>query len=287
MFSKVALRICILPAIGLAAPASAAVVIGTGAFGLSSNVKVLNTVGVTVGPVAAVSGTTPPGYDIDGSLASLATSTDLGVVTLVSAGLDISTGLITTNATANGTTLFDTTSGSGFAQINDLDVGLFTRLFGITTTTLGLSADTITSRTTVTRIGNINTLVGESVLSNLNLSVLGLLDFSLGANAQVAPNFVALDALGLRIILNEQTSFTNGSTFESLVTNALRINFNNFILGGRTLTGDLIVGQSRASIDVSAAAVPEPAVWLQLLAGFGLTGMIVRSRRGQLQRVVA
>jgi hypothetical protein len=285
MIKKAGFCLVFAPLFFAASPTTAAVLIQSGAYGLSSTVKVINTVGVTVGPVAAVNGATSPGYNIDGTVASVAADVDLGVVSLVAAGLSIDTGLITTNATANGTTPLDTSSGSGFARVDNLGVNLFTRLFGITTNAIGLTADTITSQTSVVRVGNINTLTGQSVLSNLNLSVLSLLDLNLGVNAQVAANTVALDALGLKITLNEQSSFNDGNGFQSLITNALRLNFNNYLLGGRALTGDIIIGHSEASILVDP--LPEPGVWLQLIAGFGATGMVVRTRRSQARPATA
>jgi hypothetical protein len=154
-------------------------------------------------------------------------------------------------------------------------------VLGVTTTTLGLTADTITSQTSVVRIGEINTLVGSSVFSNLSLTVLGVPTLSLGVNAQVGANFAAYDLLGLKVTLNEQQASSNGSSFQSLVTNALQINCSDFLTGGRTVTGDVIIGQSRASTDFSPLdPLPEPAIWLQLITGFGLTGMVVRKRRG-------
>lgn len=278
MTSRTKLALGAVAGLCAAVPAAGATTISTGAYGVFSDVRVLNTVGVTVGPVAAVSGTTAPGYNIDGSVAAVASTVDLGILSLVSAGLQIGTGVILSNASANGTTPLDTSSGSSLVVVDDLAVSLFTRLLGITTTTLGLGADTITSQTQVVRIGEINTLTGQSILSNLNLTVLGIPTLSLGANAQVGPNFVAYDLLGLTVVLNEQIATTSGNT-QSLVTNAIRIGFNDFLLGGRTLTGNLIIGQSRASITaMPTIAVPEPGVWLQMIAGFGLTGLLVRRR---------
>lgn len=259
-----------------ALPAAALTTISSSAFGLSSNVKVINTVGVTVGPVAGVSGTTSPGYTLSGGVASVNSSVGLGVVSLVTAGLQLGTGVINTAASANGTTPVDTSTGSGSAVVNNLGINLFTSLFGVPTTALGLTATTLQSQTQVVRIGDAATLLGQSQFSNLSLSVLGLNVLSLGANATVAPNFLAYDLLGLRILLNEQQLSTDGNGVQTLLTNALRINFNNFLLGGRTLTGDVIVSQSVASIDIDA--VPEPAAWVQLIAGFGALGLVLRRR---------
>lgn len=265
-----------------ASSASALTTVSSGAFGVFSSVRVVSTLGIDVGPISSVSGSASPGFDVDSSVVSLGTEVDLGVLTLVRAGLGINTGVLASSASANGTLPGDTTAGAAQASVNDVDLGLFTSLFGVTTTTLGLTADTITSRSTVTRVGDTATLTGQSVFENLDLSLLGLLDFSLGANAEVVPNFVAFDLLGLTITLNEQSITGNGLTERGIITNAFHLVFDNYILGGRALTGDLIIGQSRASISIDPSvggAVPEPGVWLQMIAGFGLVGLAVRRRR--------
>lgn len=258
-------------------PATAATVISSSAFGLSSTVKVINTVGVTVGPIGAVSGTTPPGYANIGGVASANATVDLGVVSLVSAGLQLGTGVIATSASANGTTPADTSAGSASADVDDLNLRLFTSVLGVSTTTLGLTADVLRSQTQVVRIGQSATLLGQSSFSNLSLSLFGLPLLALGADAQVAPNFVVYDLAGLRILLNEQVASTDSNGVQRLLTNAMRISFDNFLLSGRALTGDVIISQSVASIGIDA--VPEPAAWTQLIAGFGVLGLALRRRR--------
>lgn len=277
-------------------PAAAVTSITTSGYALASTVKVVNSVGVTVGPLAGTSGTASPAYDNSASVASLDTEVGLGTVTTgsgifavnVRAGLGLDTGLLTSRSTANGASPGDTTAGSGRSQVNDLDVGLFTRTNLLPSiNTLVLSADTITSTTTVALTGNTAVLTGTSVYEDLNLSVLGLLGVNLGANATSAPNNVLLDTLGLRIVLNEQIVGGNGGSMQSLTTNAINIGFNNYLLGGRLLTGNVIIGNSFASIvidpadpiDPPVSGVPEPAVWLQMIAGFGLAGFAMRRRR--------
>lgn len=250
--------------------------VGSKAFGIFSDVKVINTVGVTVGPAAQVSGQTSPGYNNTGTLASLNTNVDLGLVSLVTAGLGLTTGVINTSATANGTLPTNTSTGSGYSEVNNLGINLYTSTFGLVTTALGLTSDKVTSTTTVTRLNGVNTLTGSSLLANLNLSVLGAPILSLGANGTVGINTVAYDLAGLRILLNEQISTNSGAT-QSLTTNAIHIFFNNFLLSGRTLTGNIIVGQSFAQINVDP--VPEPMTWTQMLAGFALVGSALRRRR--------
>lgn len=263
------------------APVAAATTISTSAYALSSTIKVVSTVGVAVGPSAGTSGTASPGYNSSNSVVSLDTDISLGVVTLVSAGLGLDTGLLTSNSTANGAVAGDTTAGSATSQVNDLSVNLFTRaLFVPPVTTLGLTADTITSTTTVNRVGSGAVLVGNAVFENLDLTLLGLLNIDLGVNAQVAANSVLIDALGIRIVLNEQIVGGNGADFQSLTTNAINIRLVNYLLGGRLLTGNLIVGNSYGEIrmDDQVGSVPEPAVWLQFITGFGLAGIAIRRR---------
>ena len=226
-----------------AVPSTAATTITSSAYALYSDIDVANTTGAVIGPLAAASGVASPGY----------------------AG--------------------DTTAGSGHSHINGLGVNLITKAPLLPSlTTLGLTADTINSTTTVTRLGNSVLFTGTSVFKNLHLELRSLLNFGLAANAQVLPNTVLIDQLGIRIVLNEQIVGGNGDTSQALTTNAIDIRLNNYLLGGRSLTGNLIVGNSYASIDIDDAiiptpGVPEPAVWLQLIAGFGLTGAVLRRRK--------
>lgn len=271
----------------LAGPAAAVTTITTSGYAFFSDVRVKSAVGVTVGPLAATSGTASPAYDNNASVASLDTSVGLGTVAGVAAGLDIDTGLLTSRSTANGMAPGDTTTGSGRSQVNNLSLDLFTKI-GILprVTTLDLTADTITSSTIVTLTGNSATLTGRSVFEDLDLRLLSLLNVDFGAAVEFTPNFTLFDALGLRIVLNEQIAGGNGGTMQSLTTNAINIGFNDYLLGGRLLTGNIIVANSFASItidpvviDPPVSGIPEPAVWLQMILGFGLAGFAVRRRR--------
>jgi hypothetical protein len=272
----------------IAGPAAAVTTITTSGYAFFSNVRVANVVGVTVGPLAGSSGTASPGYDNSASVASLDTNVGLGTVAGVAAGLEVDTGLLTSRSTANGVNPGDTTTGTGRSQVNDLSLDLFTRLGVLPrVTTLKLTADTITSSTIVTLSGSSATLTGRSVFEDLDLRVLSLLNVDFGANVEFAPNTVLLDALGLRIVLNEQIVGGNGGSMQSLTTNAINIGFDNYLLGGRLLTGNIIVANSFAGIVVDPAVVvdppvsgvPEPAVWLQMILGFGLAGLVVRRRQ--------
>ena len=89
--------------------------------------------------------------------------------------------------------------------------------------------------------------------------------------------------MGIRVTLNQQIIGGNGGSSQSLTTNAITIVFDDQRLDGRLLTGNLMVGSSYAAIDMDdispPSAIPEPAIWLQLIAGFGLTGAMLRYRK--------
>ena len=107
-----------------------------------------------------------------------------------------------------------------------------------------------------------------------------LLDGSLYVNP--APNTVLLSVGGLSIILNEQNQIGDGVTGLGIETNAIHIDFNNFLLGTGLVNGDIIVGQSQAWASVgerTAGAVPEPATWAMMLLGFGMVGFAIRRGR--------
>ncbi|GGI84882.1 hypothetical protein GCM10007973_21870 [Polymorphobacter multimanifer] len=267
---------------GLAIPSAsfATTTISTSAFTVFTDLRDVTTEGLSIGPIAKVEGTTSPGYDLS-SAGDVSITQILGPVGTVIAGYDLVTGAGVAVARANGTTPFDTSFGSGGAAVGGVRLDVSSALVGMQANfAVTLRAATIASETTVTRIGDVATLTGTSTFSNLDLAGPSPFTLNLGANAQIDPNFVAFDAGGLRIILNEQTLTGNGTTSQSLVTNAIRIVFSDYILGDRAITGDVIFAQSRATIDIlPSAVIPEPAVWLQLIAGFGLAGLIVRRRR--------
>jgi hypothetical protein len=264
--------------LGLASAAEATVEISTTGRGLFSSVRVVGQPLTSVGPVAPVSGRTSPGYALNNSAASLAASVGLGTVSGVTATLGLNSGASATAASANGTTPFDTSSGNASATVDDLDIGLVTSLLGVPTSILSLTAGQVQSLTTVNKVGGVTTLSGQAILSNLNLSVLGAPILTLGSNAQLAPNFVAYDLGGLKVTLNQQFA-SNFDNTRVLITNAIGISFSNYLLNGRSLSGSITVGQTLTEfMDSSGDPVPEPASWVQMLAGFGLAGAAARRR---------
>lgn len=277
MFSHV--RIAAAAAIGLASSAQATLEISTTGRALTSNVRVVGTTATVVGPVAPISGRTSPGYTLNNSLASFATSVALGNQQGITATLDLGSGAIATAASANGTTPANTTAGSASADLNALAISLFTSNGGPPTSILNLTADRVQSLTNGSKPGQVTTLTGQSIFDNLALSINGTSVFTLGNNAQVAANFVAYNQNGLRVTLNQQF----GSSFDNtrvLITNAVGVSFTNYLLDGRSLSGTVTIGQTLAEfVDTVGDPVPEPATWAQMLAGFALAGTAARHRR--------
>ncbi|WP_156256539.1 PEP-CTERM sorting domain-containing protein [Sandarakinorhabdus oryzae] len=264
-------------AFSLASAAQATTEIATTARGVFSNVRAVGQPLTLVGPIASVGGRTSPGYSLNGGVASLSAPVSLGTVSLVTAGLDIGTGLITTTASADGTTPADTTSGSATATVNNLAVSLFTSTLGVPTSIIGLTADQVQSQSNISTANQVVALTGQSNFTNLNLTVAGVPILALGSNAQVGVNFVAYDLAGLKITFNQQFTSNFDST-RLLVTNAIGISFTNYLLGGRSLNGDLIIGQTVAEYQGSAP-IPEPAAWAQLIAGLALAGAARRRQQ--------
>lgn len=147
---------------------------------------------------------------------------------------------------------------------------------------LDLTASQVQSLTSVSKVGLATTLSGQSIFSGLDLSVLGAPVLSLGSNAQVAANFVAYNQNGLKVTLNQQFA-SNFDNTRVLITNAIGINFTNYLLDGHSLSGTITVGQSLTEF-MSGEAVPEPASWAQMLAGFALAGAAARRRRMRKSR---
>ena len=269
-------------AIGLASTAQATVEISTTGRGLFSNVRVIGQPLTLVGPIANVSGRTAPGYSLNGGAPSLAASVGLGNNGGITATLGLNSGTIATTASANGTTPANTTSGSASAALDNLDIHLFTSSGGPTTSVLRLTAGQVQSLSSVSKAGAVLTQTGQSIFSTLNLGINGSTVFNLGSNAQVAANFVAYNQNGLKVTLNQQSASSYDNT-RVLITNAIGISFTNYLLDGRSLTGNIIIGQSFSEL-VSGDPVPEPTIWTQMIAGFALAGAASRRRRTRINR---
>ncbi len=228
--------------------------------------------------VAPVSGTATPDYNNGDGLASINLGAHLfGTILSVDAG--VNTGLVSTLAQSSYPG-----SATGTANLVNAQAGIYTSLLGaIPLAALGLSADAISSTTVAGINGSGLYATGASSLANLVItgSILNGLGLNLGVFSNPAANTVALSLLGLNITLNEQlTSQTADSIF--MTTNAVHIALDDYLFNGRLLTGDIILGQSKASVTgyvPAVVAVPEPASWALMIGGLGLVGVSMRRRK--------
>ena len=212
---------------------------GSGAFGEYVHLSLLpllgGGVGVDSGPLASAGGQAPAPYDdTHSALSALVSSALLGTV--------LQTGVLT--AHADGVPA----SANANAEVDNLDLDINALLHQ-----LGLTADVVRSTATAGGCGNALFATGTTTITN------GHADGPLGVGLTIAvsplPNTVLLDIAGLRIVLNEQIPFGNGTTSVGLLVNAIHVELDNFLLSGvGILSGDIIIAQSR----VNAQFGPQP-----------------------------
>lgn len=262
-------------------PAAAATTIDSSAYGLFVDLNVAAIVGAGIGPVAATAGTAAPAYNNSTTIASV----DQSVGLESSLGLTFAQGLSTGLLVSTATSAFPTSpTGDASATVNNLDLSLAaTPIIGGPLTLLSFGSSEIVSTSSVEGFG-LPSASGFTSIAGLTVSGLALggltIDGSLFANP--AANFELFDGLGLRIVLNEQLPGGDGVTGAGIATNAIHVVFSNFLLGANLLNGNIIVSHSQAQIAGIAEgvpSVPEPAVWLQLIVGFGAVGVIGRRYR--------
>lgn len=271
---------CATLALVTAMPAAAAPVVSSSAYGISADLSVAGVVGAHVGPLSASSGSAGADYAVHNSVATVNENLTLLANPLLSAHQTLHAGVLTSDAQgAAGAN----PAADASASIAHFSTALTSQaLFVPVLTLLGLSADTIRSTSAVGSAGGLDA-TGSSTLAGLSLDGLGIAGLSIDGSLFVNPNAntVLVDILGLRIVLNEQIRTGDGLSALGIETNALHISFDNFLLGTNLLNGDVIAGHSQASItgyEPAAPAVPEPASWALMIAGFGLIGTALRRR---------
>lgn len=268
-----------------AQPAAAATAITSSAFGLSTNLGLLGLVGVSIAPVAPVSGAAVPAYDTSNSVASINQTLALGVPVLAAVRESVSTGVLLSTASS---TLPTSAYGTATSTVDQLATQLSTKLALVPAIDIfSIGATTVRSTSSVFGNGSLSVL-GTSRIEGLTVSgsALGELVIDGSAFVNPLPNTVLFDLLGLRVILNEQITSGDDVASLGLVTNAIHVYFTSFLVGGGVLNGDIVVADSTADITGGAMGpLPEPAIWAQLITGFGLVGAGMRRRRRVVARV--
>ncbi len=180
---------------------------------------------VISGPLPSVSGSAPPAYANGNTVASATVSS--GLLNTI-----LQTGVLTVNA-ASG--LPATSSVSADATVNNTTSAI--------AALLGLTADVIKSNVSITgACGNLTT-TGTTTLVNAKLT--GLLGVTLPVNP--APNTVVLNLAGVKVVLNEQISVSNGVT-TGLTVNAIHITLTKAAFNLGLLSGQIIISQSQGSM---------------------------------------
>lgn len=229
-------------------------------------------VNVTVGPVAATSGSAPPSYNVSNSVASVTESAAL-VGNPLSVGQNLNTGLLTSNSTGSAT------GAQATATVDNASLGIGGVLF--LPNYFNLAATTVQSFSQANSVGGLDAS-GSTTIEGLTVSGTALgslfIDGSLFVNPD--PNTILLNIAGLKIILNEQILSGDGTTGIGIATNAIHASFTNFPVGVGLTNGDIVIGhtQAFASVGGQTGAVPEPSTWAMMLIGFGAVGYGLRKR---------
>lgn len=208
--------------------------------------------GISVGPAPAVNGLAPNPFTLSQTTLSAHAST-AGIASLT-------TGVLHAAAQSDITSLSLTGTTFAASRVDDLSLRIVPGL--LTPDLLRLTAGTISSTAQLTFNGTQVVASGASSLEDAGLSVAGVGSHNLFAAAE--PNTVLLDALGLRIVLNEQILTTIGgtSTFE---VNAIRITARGPL---QTVDADVVFAHSAATLTVPA---PGGAGFTAALLGLAFT----------------
>jgi hypothetical protein len=254
--------------------AAAATTVTSYSTGLDANLTVLNLISAGIGPIDLASGTAPSTYSVNQTLASADASADLLV-----GSLGATTGVIVDTAASPYVPTASTLSGTATSTVNGLGTNLSVPVVG---SLLDITATTLTSTSNASDIGA-SSFSGSSEINNLYISgtALGGPGIHLNASGLAATpvDDVLANVGGLEIIANYQTPIYNGKAQDGIQTAALVIAFNDYLLGGQLLTGDVAVADSAAFILDGPSVGPEPAAWAMMLIGFGVLGATFRRRR--------
>lgn len=240
-----------LLAIGISSPAQATVTAGSSyAAGEAVNLDFTPIIGlaatITSGPLPTFSGTSPGAYG--------SSNTVLGVNV---AGV-LSTGVLTAGGVSNVNGGAGSRSTTAFAQVDGLSL--------LSALGLTLGASTILSTAGVS--GDYGALNGSGSTTIEDLSLNGVPIVT----ASIPVGDVILNALGITVALNVQTSAGDGISTRTASTDAILVEFTNapYVLGltPGVLNGSIEIAHSVASESASPSeSVPEPATLALLCAG--------------------
>ncbi|MBV9495001.1 MAG: carboxypeptidase regulatory-like domain-containing protein, partial [Acidobacteria bacterium] len=192
-------------------------------------------VNATVGPLPISSGTAPPAYSQNGTVASLGLSTSL-------TGGILSTGVINTHVEGQSGA---TPRAVAESTVNGVGIAL--------PVLLSLTADTVQATASVDVVNGVVTPHGSTLITNPHIS--GTLGTGLSISASPTPNTVLLNLLGIRLVLNEQV-ITQTASSAAIEVNAIHLSISNTLLNLiGNISGDIVIGHTEASLSGVGANV--------------------------------
>ena len=93
----------------------------------------------------------------------------------------------------------------------------------------------------------------DTVLVSARLVVGGAVPATISLDARPAPNSIVYDALGVRVILNEQAATGDGGSSGAIMVNAIHVTLNGAALGLERVDGDLVISHAEASANCTGA----------------------------------
>jgi hypothetical protein len=243
----------------------------SGGVAVSSNLSItsLATASVSVNPE---SGTAPAAYNLN-STNSLGATISAGAYNLPVFGtpevlLSGTTGYLNTSAVSNVDGISVSGSASASTTVDNLNLKVLNTLV---VPVLSIGATTLTTSSSVSGTYASMTASGTPSFTGLDISVLGV---DVTALVEASPGvLVNISGLtGLQIGIDVTTYSGDGITSKGVVTDNIVVDFNNAATLGGTINGQLIIGQSEASLTTSP--VPEPASVGMMGLGLLLVGAV-------------
>lgn len=253
---KLAVIAAFSAAVAWCGPAAHADVVTSNAsgFGLDTSLSLL-LLNLNLAPQAYAGGSAPDAFSVSNAVLSL----DANVIGLAR----IQAGILQGEADSNVNGFYGSRLTSSSGSVTNLSASV---LLG---SVLNLQATTIRSDSMIHGDFGSLSAMGTSTLADVSLSVLGV---TLDVDANAAANTVLFDALGVRVILNEQLMSGDGINSAGIEMNAIRISFTNVVAGLGLLNGDIRLGHSSASMN---AVVPAPSTAMLVLPA----GLLLARRR--------
>ncbi|HEX9671044.1 MAG TPA: hypothetical protein VGC93_16365 [Thermoanaerobaculia bacterium] len=217
----------------LVPPLAAADTAASRAYGERVELTAAGLATVGSGPFPEVAGSAPPAYDAADQAAG-ETVRSSPLATLASFGQLV---------VGAGSTVPGAAAATADAEVSDVV------LFSLGA--VSLTADKVTAAADVAgACGTALSRSGESVLAGARLTFPG---GSVALSAQAAPNTVAFDDLGVRVVLNEQAIGGDGLTAGSVAVNAIHVTLDDILLGGVLYSGEVIVSHAEADLQCDTA----------------------------------